>query len=511
MKRAIISVSNKEGVVPFAQELAKLGYEIISTGGTRKALDAAGVPTIGISDVTGFPEIMDGRVKTLHPKVHGGLLSVRTNPGHVKEMEDNGIAPIDMVVVNLYPFKQTIEKAGTTFEDAIENIDIGGPSMLRSAAKNHAFVTVVVDHADYQTVLDELKAHGDTTLETRRRLAAKVFRHTAAYDTYISTYLTEKVGEKEPENLTLTFSKKQSLRYGENPHQEAAFYAGKKQGYSMAWAEQLHGKELSYNNIQDADAALQILREFDRPTMVAVKHKNPCGVGVGESALEAWTRAYEADSVSIFGGIVASNREIDLPTAEAMKPVFLEIILAPSFTQEAFDHLSTKKNIRLMTFSTDKSNADERMFVSVAGGMLCQSIDRKRFEDYEINVVTEKAPTAEEMENLKLAMTICKHVRSNAITVACDGRIAGVGAGQMNRVGAAHIALEAAKEKGLTNNLCLASDAFFPFDDVVKMAKEYGVTAIIQPGGSVRDEDSIKACNEAGIAMVFTGVRHFKH
>ena len=315
MKRAIISVSNKEGVVPFAQELTKLGFEIISTGGTRKALEAAGVKTIGISDVTGFPEIMDGRVKTLHPKVHGGLLSVRTNPEHVKEMETNGIAPIDMVVVNLYPFKQTIEKEGTTFEDAIENIDIGGPSMLRSAAKNHAFVTVVVDNADYATVLEELKAHGDTTLETRRRLAAKVFRHTAAYDTYISTYLTEKVGEKEPENLTLTFTKKQSLRYGENPHQEAALYAGKKQGYSMAWAEQLHGKELSYNNIQDADAALQILREFDRPTMVAVKHKNPCGVGIGESALEAWTRAYEADSVSIFGGIVASNREIDLPTA----------------------------------------------------------------------------------------------------------------------------------------------------------------------------------------------------
>ena len=511
MKRAIISVSNKEGVVPFAQELIKLGYEIISTGGTRKALEAAGVKTIGISDVTGFPEIMDGRVKTLHPKVHGGLLSVRTNPEHVKEMESNGIAPIDMVVVNLYPFKQTIEKEGTTFEDAIENIDIGGPSMLRSAAKNHAFVTVVVDNADYATVLDELKAHGDTTLETRRRLAAKVFRHTAAYDTYISTYLTEKTGEEYPENLTLTFTKKQSLRYGENPHQDAAFYAGKKQGFSMAWAEQLHGKELSYNNIQDADAALQILREFDGPTMVAVKHKNPCGVGLGETALEAWTRAYEADSVSIFGGIVASNREIDLPTAEAMKPVFLEIILAPSFTKEAFDHLSTKKNIRLMTFSTDKSNADERMYVSVAGGLLCQSLDRKRFEDYELKVVTEKAPTAAEMENLKLAMTICKHVRSNAITVACNGCIAGVGAGQMNRVGAAHIALEEAKAKGLIANLCLASDAFFPFDDVVKMAKEYGVTAIIQPGGSVRDEDSIKACNEFGIAMVFTGVRHFKH
>ncbi|MDY6327842.1 MAG: bifunctional phosphoribosylaminoimidazolecarboxamide formyltransferase/IMP cyclohydrolase [Bacteroidales bacterium] len=510
-RRAIISVSDKEGIVPFAKGLADLGFEIISTGGTRKTLDAAGIPTIGISDVTGFPEIMDGRVKTLHPKVHGGLLSVRTNAGHVKEMDDNGIEPIDMVVVNLYPFRQTIEKPGTTFEDAIENIDIGGPSMLRSAAKNHAFVTVVVDCGDYSAVLSELEAHGDTTLETRRRLAAKVFRHTAAYDSHIAAYLTEKTGEQEPESLTLTFARKQSLRYGENPHQSAAFYAGKKQGYSVAWAEQLHGKELSYNNIQDADAALQILREFDAPTMVAVKHKNPCGVGVGATALEAWTRAYEADSVSIFGGIVASNREIDLPTAEAMKPVFLEIILAPSFSKEALDHLSAKKNIRLMTFSTDRSGADERMYVSVAGGLLCQSLDRKGFDDYELNVVTEKKPTAAEMENLRLAMTICKHVRSNAITVACDGRIAGIGAGQMNRVGAAHIALEEAKSKGLSANLCLASDAFFPFDDVVKMAAEYGVTAIIQPGGSVRDEDSIKACNDAGISMVFTGVRHFKH
>lgn len=510
-RRAIISVSNKEGIIPFAEKLVKLGFEIISTGGTRKALETAGIPTISISDVTGFPEIMDGRVKTLHPKVHGGLLSVRTNVEHIKEMENNNIQPIDMVVVNLYPFKQTIEKSETTFEEAIENIDIGGPSMLRSAAKNHAFVTVIVDNADYDIVISELEADGNTTSDTRRRLAAKVFRHTAAYDTYIATYLTEKTNDKEPENLTLTLSKKQSLRYGENPHQKAAFYAGKKQGFSVAWAEQLHGKELSYNNIQDADAALQILREFDAPTMVAVKHKNPCGVGVGNSAFEAWTRAYEADSVSIFGGIVASNREIDLPTAEAMKQVFLEIILAPSFSKDAFEHLSSKKNIRLMTFSTEKDNADENMFVSVAGGLLCQSLDSKKFDDYELQIVTDKQPNDEELANLKLAMTICKHVRSNAITVASNGKIVGIGAGQMNRVGAAHIALEEAKSKGINNNICLASDAFFPFDDVVKMAKEYGVTAIIQPGGSVRDEDSIKACNELGISMVFTGVRHFKH
>lgn len=511
MKRAIISVSDKTGIVPFAAELAQLGYEIISTGGTKRTLDEAGVKTIGISEVTGFPEIMDGRVKTLHPKVHGGLLAVRDNEEHRREMRENGIEPIDMVVVNLYPFKQTIEKAGVTYEDAIENIDIGGPTMLRSAAKNHKFVTVVVDSNDYEPVLAEIRAQGDTTFETRRRLAAKVFRHTAAYDTYISTYLTEQAGEKEPESISLTFTRKQSLRYGENPHQEATFYAGKKQGFSIAWAEQLHGKELSYNNIQDADATLQILREFKEPAMVAVKHKNPCGVGLGANALEAWQRAYEADPVSIFGGIVASNREIDLPTAEAMKPVFLEIILAPNFTPEAFEHLATKKNIRLMTFDPTDNGGDERMFISVRGGMLTQTIDHKSTQDYEMTVVTKRQPTEAEMQDLCLAMKICKHVRSNAITVAKEGRIAGIGAGQMNRVGAAHIAFEEAKEKGITEGLCLASDAFFPFDDVVKMAAQYGVTAIIQPGGSVRDEDSIKACDELGIAMVFTGVRHFKH
>ncbi len=511
MKRVIISVSDKTGLLPFAAGLIECGYEIISTGGTKKALDSAGIATIGISDITGFPEIMDGRVKTLHPKVHGGLLAIRDNAKHQEEMKQNAIDPIDMVVVNLYPFKETIAKPDVTWEDAIENIDIGGPTMLRSAAKNHQFVTVVCDHRDYSKVLEEIRDNGCTSLETRRKLAAKVFRHTAAYDACISGYLTGKVGEEEPESITLSFDRKQSLRYGENPHQEATFYSGNKQGYSIAWAEQLHGKELSYNNIQDADATLQILREFDCPAMVAVKHKNPCGVGLGSNALEAWQRAYEADPVSIFGGIVASNREIDLATAEAMKPVFLEIILAPSFTPEALEHLSTKKNIRLMTFDLSNENADDHMFISVTGGMLTQTIDRYSTDNYELKVVTEKQPTEDEMRNLLMAMKICKHVRSNAITVATDNKIVGIGAGQMNRVGAAHIALEEAKAKGFTSGLSLASDAFFPFDDVVKMAAQYGVTAIIQPGGSVRDEDSIKACNNLGIAMVFTGVRHFKH
>ena len=370
MKRALVSVSNKENLIPFVKELINLEYQIISTGGTKKLIENAGLPVIGISEVTGFPEIMDGRVKTLHPKVHGGLLSLRDNPKHLAEMSANHIEFIDMVVVNLYPFKQTIEKEGTTFADAIENIDIGGPSMLRSAAKNHKFVTVVCDSQDYNTVIEEIKANGDTTLETRTRLAAKVFRHTASYDATIAEYLTNQAQETDPESITLTFQKKQSLRYGENPHQQASFYAGKKQGYSMAWAKQLHGKELSYNNIQDADATLNIVKDFDEPVVVAVKHKNPCGVGIGKNIHEAWQRCYEADKVSIFGGIVATNQEIDEQTAEEMKSIFLEIILAPSFTEKAFEILSTKKNIRLMTYDLDCKQQESKMFISVNGGLL---------------------------------------------------------------------------------------------------------------------------------------------
>ena len=511
MKRALVSVSDKTGLIPFVTELINLGYEIISTGGTRKALDAAGLKTMGISEITGFPEIMDGRVKTLHPKVHGGLLSVRDNASHQADMKANGIEYIDMVVVNLYPFKQTIEKPGVEFAEAIENIDIGGPSMLRSAAKNHRYVTVVCDAADYDRVLAEIREHGDTTLETRSKLAAKVFRHTAAYDATIAAYLTKHAGEEDPESLTLTYQKKQSLRYGENPHQKATFYAGQKQGYSMAWATQLHGKELSYNNSQDADATLQIVKEFEEPVVVAVKHKNPCGVGIGSNVYEAWQKAFEADKVSIFGGIVATNREIDAQTAEAMKSVFLEIILAPSFTEEAFNILSTKKNIRLMTFDLDKEHEDKSMCLSVNGGLLVQELDKAGEKDYHIEVVTEKQPTPEEMKDLLFAMKVCKHVKSNAIVLAKGNQTAGVGAGQMNRVGSAHIAMEQARQNGLTEGLVLASDAFFPFDDVVTMAKDYGITAIIQPGGSIRDEDSIKACNQYGISMIFTGVRHFKH
>ncbi|MDL2308536.1 bifunctional phosphoribosylaminoimidazolecarboxamide formyltransferase/IMP cyclohydrolase [Bacteroidales bacterium OttesenSCG-928-B11] len=511
MKRALVSVSDKTGLVPFVQQLITLGFEIISTGGTHKLLQENGLKVMGISEITNFPEIMDGRVKTLHPNVHGGLLSVRTDPKHIKDMTDNKIDPIDMVVVNLYPFKQTIEKEGVEFSEAIENIDIGGPSMLRSAAKNHRFVTVLCDSSDYEEVINEIKEHGDTTLDTRSRLAAKVFRHTAAYDATIARYLTDHVGEENPESLTLTYTKKQELRYGENPHQKAAFYAGTKQGYSLAFAEQIQGKELSYNNIQDADAALQIVKEFTEPVVVAIKHKNPCGVGVGRDIFEAWTKAFEADKVSIFGGIIATNQEIDAKTAEAMKAVFLEIIMAPSFTPEALEILSIKKNLRLMTFSLDRKNEDKEMIISVMGGLLAQELDDSREDDYELNVVTEKQPTPEEIKEMLFAMKICKHVKSNAILLAKDSMTVGVGAGQMNRVGSAYIALEQAKKAGITNNIVMASDAFFPFDDVVRLAAQYGVTAIIQPGGSVRDEDSIKACNELGISMIFTGLRHFKH
>lgn len=511
MKRALISVSDKTNLLEFVKELIACDFEIISTGGTKAMLEKEGLKVIGISEITGFPEIMDGRVKTLHPKVHGGLLSMRDNQKHTQEMNANGIEYIDMVVVNLYPFKQTIEKEGVEFSEAIENIDIGGPSMLRSAAKNHKFVTVVCDSNDYAKVIQEIKENNDTCLETRSQLAAKVFRHTAAYDAMIAEYLTRTVGETNPESITLTYDKKQDLRYGENPHQSATFYAGKKQGYSMAWASQLHGKELSYNNIQDADATLNIVKEFLEPVVVAVKHKNPCGVGVGKNVLEAWQNCYEADKVSIFGGIVATNQIINEETAEEMKSVFLEIILAPGFTEKALEILTTKKNIRLMTYDLSLKNEDPFMFISVNGGLLKQNIDKHSNDQYEIRCVTEKQPTASEMADLLFAMKVCKHVKSNAITLAKDRKTVGIGAGQMNRVGAALIALEQAKNAGNSEGLVLASDAFFPFDDVVHLVNQYGVKAIIQPGGSVRDEDSIKACNELGISMVFTGVRHFKH
>jgi phosphoribosylaminoimidazolecarboxamide formyltransferase / IMP cyclohydrolase len=509
MRRALISVSDKTGVVEFAKGLVELGFEVISTGGTKKALEKSGVDVIGIDDITGFPEMLEGRVKTLHPNVHGGLLAKRT-PDHLKQIADQGIATIDVVCVNLYPFQETIAKPNVTEEEAIENIDIGGPSMLRSAAKNHAYVTVVVDANDYAGVLSELKEHGDVTILTKKKLAAKVYRHTAAYDALIADYMTKLVGEENPERVTFTYERKQSLRYGENPHQEASFYFNPLGStFSIAHAKQLHGKELSYNNIHDADAALQIVKDFSEPVAVAVKHMNPCGVGVGSSISEAFSKAYEADSTSIFGGIVAFNREVDVETAKRLHEIFLEIVIAPSFTQEAMNILTSKKNIRLLTIPTDENNKQEKIITSVEGGLLTQDQDSYTLDDANISIPTKREPSEEEWQALKLGWKVVKHVKSNAIVVTNSEMTLGIGAGQMNRVGAAEIALKQAGEKA--EGAALASDAFFPMDDTVEAAAKAGITAIIQPGGSIKDEDSIKKADEYGIAMVFSGVRHFKH
>ncbi|NLM09798.1 MAG: bifunctional phosphoribosylaminoimidazolecarboxamide formyltransferase/IMP cyclohydrolase [Clostridiaceae bacterium] len=512
IKRALISVSDKKGIVDFAKELASLQIEIISTGGTAELLQNNGVKVTGISDITGFPECLDGRVKTLHPKVHGGLLAMRNNPQHMKQLKELEIEPIDMVIVNLYPFKQTILKEKVTLEGAIENIDIGGPTMLRAAAKNYQDVVVIVDPEDYQPVLQEIRDNGNVSLKTRLRLCCKVFEHTSHYDTLIQQYLRTQLDDVSfPETLTLTFEKVQDMRYGENPHQKAVFY--KEVGNIEGWltqAEQLHGKELSFNNINDTNGALELLKEFDEPTVVAVKHANPCGVGTGSDIYEAYMNAYEADKVSIFGGIVAANREIDAKTAAEMNKIFLEIIVAPSFSPEALEILKQKKNLRLLKLPaiSDRS-AKGYDLKKVGGGLLLQDKDDILYDESNIQVVTKKKPTAEELETMKFAMKVVKHTKSNAIVLARQKGTIGIGCGQMNRITAANIAIEAGGDR--CKGSVMASDAFFPFPDCVEAAYKAGVTAIIQPGGSVRDQESIDACDKYGIAMVFTGVRHFKH
>ncbi|ANU24018.1 bifunctional phosphoribosylaminoimidazolecarboxamide formyltransferase/IMP cyclohydrolase [Planococcus donghaensis] len=509
-KRALLSVSDKSGILEFAQELEKMGYELLSTGGTKKFLEENGVAITAVDEVTKFPEILGGRVKTLHPLVHGGLLAKHDDAEHQSQMAENGISPIDIVCVNLYPFRETIAKPDVTVEDAIENIDIGGPTMLRSAAKNHAYVTVIVDAADYAGVLIELQNELSTTPETRRRLAAKVFRHTAAYDSYISNYLTDLTGEEYPDQLTLTYELSQTLRYGENPHQKAAFYRSPLgSNFSIANAHQVHGKELSYNNIQDANAALQMIKEFKMPAAVAVKHMNPCGVGTGETIADAFGKAYEADSTSIFGGIVALNREVDAETAKQLATIFLEIIIAPSFSDEAIELLTQKKNIRLLTIPFDSKVRDKWNTVTVEGGLLIQQPDVFGYDDADIQVATERQPTEAELEALKLGWNVVKHVKSNAIVVCNSEMTLGIGAGQMNRVGSAKIALDQAGSAA--EGAVMASDAFFPMNDTVEAAAKAGIKAIIQPGGSKKDQDSIDKANEYGIAMVFTGIRHFKH
>ena len=508
--RALVSVSDKTGLVEFVQGLQALGWEIIATGGTQKLLESKGVKTIGISEVTGFPEICDGRVKTLHPKVHGGILARRDVPEHMATLAENGIETIELVCVNLYPFRQTIAKEGVTLEDAIENIDIGGPSMVRSAAKNWRDVNIVCDPADYDNVLAEIRANGNTSLETRLKLSAKAYTHTAEYDSCIATYMRRQAGL--PEKLFLEYDLKQPLRYGENPHQTANFFAAQQPvPFSLAFGRQLQGKELSYNNIQDANAALNVVRDFDEPFCVALKHMNPCGAAVGKTIEEAWQAAYEADTVSIYGGIVAVNRPLTAEVARGMKPIFLEIVIAPSFTPEAMEILSTKKNLRVMEVDMTKDGASVPQYISVNGGLLAQQLDTQVEDVTPAMCVTKVKPTEAQMADLQFGWKIVKHVKSNAIAVVRDNHTIGVGAGQTNRVGSAEIALEQAKAAGYTEGLVLASDGFLPFGDTVALAAKYGVTAIVQPGGSIRDEESIVEADKLGITMLFTGVRHFKH
>ena len=515
-KRALLSVSDKTGIVDLAKRLVELGFEILSTGGTMGALQEAGVPVIGVSDVTGFPECLDGRVKTLHPAIHAGLLAMRSNPEHMRQIKELGIEPIDVVVINLYPFRETISKPGVTFEEAIENIDIGGPTMLRAAAKNWQDVAVVVEPADYDRVLKQMEQGGQVSRQLKQELCYKVFAHTAQYDSMISNYLFAKLpgDQKFPEKLTVSFEKVQSMRYGENPHQGAAFYKELFEAPGcLTEAVQLNGKELSYNNINDTNGALDLLREFDETAVVAVKHANPCGVGVGASVLEAYTKAYESDPVSIFGGIVVTNETVDEQTAAEMAKIFLEIIVAPDYTPEALALLQKKKNLRVLKLDTTHRAYPEGAVEmrKVAGGLLVQDINDQLFKEGDApwTVVTDRAPSAEEAEDLLLAWKIVKHTKSNGIALAKDGQSLGIGPGQVNRIWATEMALERSGDK--VQGAAMASDAFFPFDDCVEAAAKAGVSSIIQPGGSVRDQDSIDACNKHGIAMVFTGMRHFKH
>lgn len=512
MKRALVSVSDKTNLVPFVQGLAAAGFEIVSTGGTKRVLDDAGVKTISIEDVTHFPEILDGRVKTLNPYVHGGLLARREVPEHMATLKKLSITPIDLVCVNLYPFKQTIEQPDVTLADAIENIDIGGPSMVRSAAKNYRDVTVVTDIRDYDQVLQEIQDQGNTTLETRTKLGAKAFRTTAAYDALISQYLTKQEDLADPEKLTLTYDLKETMRYGENSHQQAWLYQDAlPKAYSILSAHQLHGKKLSYNNIKDADEALRCIREFDRPTVVAMKHMNPCGIGQGDTLEQAWDRAYEADKVSIFGGVIALNRQVDLATAQKMHKIFLEIVVAPGFDDDAYELLAKKKNIRLLTVDfTKKDEPARREVVSVMGGLLMQDQDTLDEDYHDWQCVTDAQPTEEQLQALMFAWKAVKHAKSNAIVVANNDRTLGVGEGQPNRIDSLKIAVHHAGD-AIDDHAVMASDAFFPFGDCVEYAGQHGIKAVVQPGGSIRDQESIDMANKYGIAMVTTGVRHFRH
>ncbi|MBL7124799.1 MAG: bifunctional phosphoribosylaminoimidazolecarboxamide formyltransferase/IMP cyclohydrolase [Dehalococcoidales bacterium] len=513
--RAIISVSDKAGVTDFARDLSQLGFEVFSTGGTKKALAEAQVPVKSVSELTGFPEILDGRVKTLHPAVHGGILAKRNVPGHMAQLAENNIGAIDLVAVNLYPFVQTVSREGVALDEALENIDIGGPTLIRAAAKNFPSVVVLVDPQDYQPVLEKLKG-GDVDLAERKRLAQKAFQHVAIYDTAISQYLRRDM-EGFPEEMTIALRKRYGLRYGENPHQQAAFYAEQavetRLETGITWAEQLWGKELSFNNILDADAAWGAVTDFAAPSVAIIKHTNPCGLASHNDIAEAYRRAFSGDPVAAFGGIVASNRVVTLAMAEAIKPVFYEIVIAPEYETEALELLKRKKDLRILVAQLppgyDVAPTGYLDFRRVKGGFLVQSSDSLPEDSVSLKTVTKREPTKGEIEDLLFAWRVVKHIKSNAIVLAKDKTLLGMGAGQPSRIISAQIAEEKAGDKAAGS--VLASDAMFPFPDVVETAATAGITAIIQPGGSIRDEDSIKAADEHDIAMVFTGERHFRH
>lgn len=503
IKRALVSVSDKTGIVEFSQKLAEKGVEILSTGGTAKTLRENGITVKDVSDYTGFPEMLDGRVKTLHPKIHGGLLALRDNPEHLRVTAENDIQMIDLVVVNLYPFESTIQKAGVSLEEAIENIDIGGPSMLRSAAKNYKFVTVITDPADYEVVLQELENGGNTNLETRAKLAQKVFARTATYDSAIAHYLN-------PDFLNLNYSKKQDLRYGENPHQKATFYQENDYPYaSLANSRQLQGKELSFNNIFDADGALSLIQEFQKPSVTIIKHANPCGTASAETLEEAYEKALAGDPSSAFGGIIALNRECSKDLAEKIVERFFEIVIAPKFSAESLEIFQAKPNLRILETGDLKQDQKLQTMKKVIGGILIQDADLKEITKADLKVVTQIAPTDEEIETMLFAWKVVKHVKSNAIVLAKDEMTVGVGAGQMSRVDSTEIAIKKAGEQA--QNSVLASDAYFPFPDSIEVAHAGGIKTIIQPGGSINDNKVIAKADELGIAMVFTGSRCFLH
>jgi phosphoribosylaminoimidazolecarboxamide formyltransferase/IMP cyclohydrolase len=520
IRRALISVSDKIGLIEFAKFLAHREVELLSTGGTAKALRDAGLAVKEVSDHTGFPEMLDGRVKTLHPKVHGGILGIRGNVLHEKAMADHGIAPIDLVVVNLYPFEQTAAR-GAAFEECIENIDIGGPALIRAAAKNHEHVVVVVDAADYPAVMDDMTAMGGATGKAlRRRLAATAYARTGAYDAAIAGWMTGQIGEPFPRRIAIGALLKQMLRYGENPHQEAALYLSGQARPGVATARQLQGKELSFNNINDTDAAFELVAEFDQPAVAIIKHANPCGVATAPDLTEAYRKALSGDPVSAFGGIVALNRPLDGATAIEIAKLFTEVVIAPAADEAACAAFATKKNLRLLvTGGLPDPSASAMTLRSIAGGYLLQSRDAGRVAPADLKVVTRRQPTADELADMLFAFRVCKHVKSNAIVYAKQGVTVGIGAGQMSRVDSSRIAAwksrEAAESAGLkepaTIGSVVASDAFFPFPDGLLAAAEAGATAVIQPGGSMRDNEVIAAADQAGLAMVFTGMRHFRH